>query len=292
MVAVGGDSGTGKMTLCEGLRTIFGDDRCVEVRLDGYFGLNRAQRNAVGITALDPRAHNFAAMHDDLRQLSHGRAIVKPVYDHLKGAATENETVEPREIVLVQGLFPLYTWALRSLFDVSVWMEPDPELKTAWTIHRDVKDRAYREEQVRAELDRRRQDYTNYIAPQAQYADIRASYTKRGVTFEKSGRLPPLDYADFASDSTRLQSIPDPTSPYPRTIIEVDADIPTATAETIEDAMWNRIETRRAHSHPGQLGTYRDPTGTHVSHALALAQLLVARRIGLVAERLAQAVSV
>jgi phosphoribulokinase len=292
MVAVGGDSGTGKMTLCEGLRAIFGDERCVEVRLDGYFALNRAQRNAVGITALDPRAHNFAAMHDDLRQLSHGRPIVKPVYDHLKGSAYENETVEPREIVLVQGLFPLYTWALRSLFDVSVWLEPHPQLKTAWTVHRDTSERGFRAEQVHAEIDRRRDDYEHYIAPQAQYADIRASYTPHGVTFHKSGRLPPLDYADFASSATRLRTVEDGSGPYPATFIEVDADIDAATAEPIEDAIWNRIEARHARSRPASLGTYSDSRGKHVSHTLALAQLLVARRIGLVADRLAQAVAV
>jgi phosphoribulokinase len=292
MVAVGGDSGTGKATLCEGLRAIFGDERCVEVRLDGYFALNRAQRNAVGITALDPRAHNFAAMDDDLRQLAHGRAIVKPVYDHLKGATNGNETIEPREIVLVQGLFPLYTWGLRSLFDVSVWMEPHAQLKTAWTMHRDTSERAYRPEQVHAELDRRRGDYEHYIAPQAQYADIRASYAPHGVTFDKSGRLPPLDYSDFASGATRLRTVHDGSGQYPRTIIEVDGDIAAATAEPIEDALFNRIDARHARTRPASLGTYSDPSGKHVSHALALAQLLVARRIGLVADRLSQAVAV
>ncbi len=189
MVAVGGDSGTGKATLCAGLRAIFGEDRCTEVRLDGYFGLNRAQRYAVGITALDPRAHDFAAMDEGLQQLANGGSIVKPVYDHLLGSIATTETVEPRDIVLVQGLFPLYTRVLRALFDVSVWLEPDPELKLAWTIHRDITERGYREDQVRAELERRKADYEKYIAPQAEYADIRASFSRTGVTFHKSSRL-------------------------------------------------------------------------------------------------------
>ncbi|HEY4440039.1 MAG TPA: hypothetical protein VGN14_06260, partial [Candidatus Elarobacter sp.] len=136
MVAVGGDSGTGKATLCEGLRAIFGDARCTEVRLDGYLSLNRAERNAVGMTALDPRAHDFAAMDEDLSALARGMAITKPVYDHLRGAIASTETVEPAEIVLVQGLFPLYTRVLRSLFDLAVWLEPDAALKERWMIHR------------------------------------------------------------------------------------------------------------------------------------------------------------
>src|SRR5450631_1116861 len=143
MVAVGGDSGTGKVTLCKGLREIFGDERCVEVRLDGYLGLNRVQRHAVGITALDPRAHNFAQIEEDLWHLAHGRAIEKPMYDPRRGAVDRYEQIEPREIIVVQGLFPLYTWALRSLFDVSVWLEPDAGLKHDWTIYRDTTERGY-----------------------------------------------------------------------------------------------------------------------------------------------------
>lgn len=292
MVAVGGDSGTGKATLCAGLRAIFGEDRCTEVRLDGYFGLNRAQRHAVGITALDPRAHDFAAMDEGLMQLAQGGAITKPVYDHLLGAIAATEIVEPREIVLVQGLFPLYTRVLRSLFDVSVWLEPDPELKLAWTVHRDITERGYREEQVRAELRRREADYAKYIAPQAEHADIRACFTRDGVTFYKSGRLEPLDYRDFASPSTRLRLIDDGPGPYPRSITEVDAGISEDDARALSDAIWSRIGHRHATTRPAQLGAHSTPDGEQTSPALALAQLLVARRIALVADHLSGAIAV
>jgi phosphoribulokinase len=292
MVAVGGDSGTGKATLCAGLREIFGEERCSEVRLDGYFGLNRTQRHAVGITALDPRAHDFAAMDEDLSLLAHGGTITKPVYDHQLGAIASLEAIEPREIVLVQGLFPLYTSVLRALFDVSVWLEPDPELKLAWTIHRDVTERGYREEQVRAELERRRADYETYIAPQAVYADIRASFGRRVVTFHKNGRLAPLDYRDFASESTRIRLVDDGAGPYPRSIIEVDANIDDAAAGTIADAIWNGIGQRHASTRPERLGAHSTADGVAISHALALTQLLVARRIALVADHLSGAIAV
>jgi ABC-type phosphate/phosphonate transport system ATPase subunit len=47
MIAVGGDSGTGKSTLCRGLDRIFGADRISNVCLDDYHALDRAQRKAV-----------------------------------------------------------------------------------------------------------------------------------------------------------------------------------------------------------------------------------------------------
>jgi phosphoribulokinase len=194
--------------------------------------------------------------------------------------------------VLVQGLFPLYTRVLRSLFDVSVWLEPDPELKLAWTIHRDITERGYREDQVRAELERRKADYERYIAPQAQYADIRAQFSSRGVTFHKSSRLEPLDYHDFASTATRLRLVDDGPGPYPRSVTEVDADIDDRTARGIADAIWSRIGHRHASTRPAELGMHSGMDGEQVSHTLALAQLLVARRIALVADHLSGAVAV
>jgi phosphoribulokinase len=44
MIAVGGDSGTGKTTLCRGLDAIFGSERIETISLDDYHSLDRAQR--------------------------------------------------------------------------------------------------------------------------------------------------------------------------------------------------------------------------------------------------------
>jgi phosphoribulokinase len=172
MVAVGGDSGSGKSTLCSGLEAIFGADRMVEVCLDDYHTLDRAQRKALGVTALDPRANDFAAMEEDLRRLARGSAVSKPVYDHADGTFSEPETIEPREIVIVQGLFPLYTPALRALFDITIWLDPRPELKAAWKVRRDTARRGYSEAEVRAEIAARRPDFDAHVAPQATWADL------------------------------------------------------------------------------------------------------------------------
>ena len=48
MIAVGGDSGTGKTTLCRGLDKIFGADRIETICLDDYHSLDREQRKSVG----------------------------------------------------------------------------------------------------------------------------------------------------------------------------------------------------------------------------------------------------
>lgn len=172
MIAVGGDSATGKTTLCDGLRRILGEPRVTTIRLDDYHAFTRAQRAAAGITALDPRATNFAKMEHDLCSLRAAHTIRKPVYDHADGTFGAPELIEPREIVLVHGLFPLYTPALRALFDLAVWLDPEPELKLTWKIRRDVGRRGYSETAVREEIARRRLDLVAHIEPQARHADL------------------------------------------------------------------------------------------------------------------------
>ena len=300
MVAVGGDSGTGKSTLCKGLDAIFGAERIVEICLDDYHALDRAQRKAVGLTALDPRANNFAAMEEDLWQLAHGNAVSKPVYDHTDGTFTAPETIEPREIVIVQGLFPLYTRALRALFDVTVWLDPQQDLKVAWKVQRDTSQRGYSEAEVRAEIAKRQPDIDAHIAPQEQWADLVVRFARPQTTTDnakldaqitKGGRFAPLDYSHFASRSTHLRQISGGEGPFPRTIIELDGDVDDATALAVQAEIWANMGTRSQDLQPAGLGVFSDAKGTRVSHTLSLAQLLIARRICLVLDGLAAAVA-
>jgi phosphoribulokinase len=303
MIAVGGDSGTGKSTLCRGLDRIFGASRIGTICLDDYHGLDRAQRKAVGLTALDPRANNFAAMEEDLWTVREGRAIRKPVYDHRDGTFGEREWFEPKDIVIVQGLFPLFTRALRELVDVAVWLDPELDLRVAWKVQRDTLQRGYREEEVRAELETRRPDAEAYIAPQAVHADLNVQFYRSfsgtrkdfgglSACIRKGGRFKPLDYSEFASANTSIRQM-NGVSPggFPETIIEIDGSIDRRTADAVQAKIWSHMGMP-LHAFPANLGEYRDGTGaSHTGHALALAQLLIARRIVLVENELLEGVT-
>jgi hypothetical protein len=92
--------------------------------------------------------------------------------------------------VLVQGRFPLYTHALRSLFDVGVWLEREADLALKFTVHREIGGAAG---------EHRRADYATYLAPQAKHAEVCVRFTRPGVTIAERGR-PELnvDVADEA----------------------------------------------------------------------------------------------
>ena len=304
MIAVGGDSGTGKGTLSRGLDRIFGAGRIETICLDDYHSLDRAQRKAVGFTALDPRANNFAAMEEDLWALREGRAIEKPVYDHSTGTFAAPERIEPKEIVVVQGLFPLYTRALRSLFDVTVWLDPETELKTAWKFQRDTQRRGYSAAEALADMQQRVPDIERYISPQSRYADLTVTFyrsqrweaqgadpAKLSARIRKGGRFRPLDYAEFQSPSTSIkQTLQTAEGGFPETLIELDGAVEPHVAEAVEDNIWSHMDSH-AHLRPERLGEFVDADGeTRVGYALALAQLLIARRVVLIEQELMERV--
>lgn len=291
MIAVGGDSGTGKRSLCRGLEAIFGAGRIETLDLDDYHSLDRLQRKLVGYTATDPRASNFAAMEEDLWALREGRGIEKPIYDHTDGTFKGTERMEPHEIIIVRGLFPLYTRALRSLFDVSVWMDPQDDLKPAWKMQRDTQRRGYTEADAREEMVRRAPDIAKYVAPQAKYADLTVAFyrptaanvdpAKLSARIRKGGRFRALDYAEFQSESTSIRQTDQTTAGgFPETIIDLDGTIEPGRAEQVEDRLWSHIGG--THARP-TLGEYQDAQGRNqTGYALALAQLLIARRVVLI----------
>jgi phosphoribulokinase len=301
MIAVGGDSGTGKTTLCKGIHRIFGEDRIETICLDDYHSLDRAQRKALGFTALDPRANNFAAMEEDLWRLREGESVDKPIYDHTDGTIRGPERVAPKEIIVVQGLFPLYTRALRSLFDITVWLDPETDIKVAWKIQRDTLQRGYTEDEVRAEIAKRQPDINEHIQPQGKHADLVVRFyapqdwaahrdpSKLSVQVRKGGRFTPLDYSEFATNTNSIRQAA--TNGGGGTLVDISANIDEQTSNAVQNKIWQTMDTH-AHLRPERLGEFKDAEGNmRISHTLALAQLLIARRVALVENELWEKIS-
>ena len=172
LIGVAGDSGCGKSTFLRRLTDLFGEDFVTVICLDDYHCLDRKQRKETGITALDPRANNFDLMAEQMKALKEGKAIDKPIYNHETGLLDPPERVEPNHIIVIEGLHPLYDERVRNLIDFSVYLDISDEVKIAWKIQRDMAERGHRYEDVLFAINARKPDFTAYIDPQKQYADV------------------------------------------------------------------------------------------------------------------------
>ena len=290
-VAIGGDSGSGKSTLTAGFYRIFPADQITTVCLDDYHGLDRRERNLIGVTALDPRANNFALMENQLLELKRGNPIMKPVYDHSDGTFRQAEELQPKEVVIVQGLHPFLVPGIRGLFDLNVWLDPETELKHRWKVQRDVAKRGYTQEQVEAEIAAREPDVAAHITPQRRFADLivrfyRPEPSESGdehlnVRIIERATLPRLNLRGILPDSCEGFRVF--LGEDLETVLEIDGSIDPTAVTQLEGRIWDHFDSRHQHLRhlaPDQFGDFTDGVlRRHHSDPLALVQLLLVHRI-------------
>ncbi len=172
MLAIAGDSATGKSTLTRGLVEALGPNRITAICSDDYHCHDREERKSLTVTPLHPDGNYLGILEQHLQLLSRGEPILKPVYDHRDGTLSRPQLVEPRPYVIVEGLHPLHTKLMRACFDVTAFIDPPEPLRRKWKIKRDTTQRGYTEEEVLADLDKREADSEAFIRPQRAHADI------------------------------------------------------------------------------------------------------------------------
>ena len=184
-LGVAGDSGSGKTTFTEGIRSIFGKDLVSTISLDDYHTLDRDSRRKQGLTALNPKANRIDQLEQDLVQLKHGVPVEKLVYNHTTGVFDPPVIFHPQKILILEGLHTLFTPTLRKYLDFTLYVDPTKEVKSDWKIRRDVTIRGYSRAAVIQEMAEREPDYERYIAPQKEFADAVI-----GIDYSEYGRHP------------------------------------------------------------------------------------------------------
>ncbi len=189
MLAIAGDSAAGKTTLTRGIVQALGVDRVASICVDDYHRYDREERIGLPFTALHPDCNYVDIMEQHLQLLALGQPILKPVYNHGNGHLERPVRVEPRDLVVTEGLLPLSTKVSRACFDLKVYLDPPEAVRRVWKIKRDTGKRGYSESQVLAELDRREPESAAFIRPQRAHADIVVSFAPlegRGESPERS----------------------------------------------------------------------------------------------------------
>lgn len=172
MLGIVGDSGTGKTALTRGVVRILGHNGVTPICLDDYHRYSRADRLSLGLAAADPAANDLTMMADHLVTLRAGGTIRKPVYDHRSGVLRSAESVAATGLVVAYGMLTLTPPHLASLFDLTVFLDPDDELYHAWRMGRDTSERGYVAEQVLAQRPTNDLAAARYVAGQRRYADV------------------------------------------------------------------------------------------------------------------------
>ncbi|OIC54140.1 phosphoribulokinase, partial [Acinetobacter baumannii] len=133
---------------------------------------DRYGRKEKAVTALDPRANNFDLMYEQVKAMKEGKAVMKPIYNHVTGLLDPPEQINPPKILVIEGLHPMFDARVRELLDFSIYLDISNEVKFAWKIQRDMAERGHSLESIKASIEARKPDFDAYIDPQKQYADV------------------------------------------------------------------------------------------------------------------------
>jgi uridine kinase len=172
VLGIVGDSGSGKNTIADAVAALLGSARVTDLRLDDYHRFTREERMERGLTALNPMVHNVPLMQEHLQLLRRGRPIRNRSYNHADGSFGPIRMIGPREVVLVRGLMGYPTEGLRTLYDLAVFLSPEPELLFRWKLRRDVLSRGYTEAEVLKHIAQHLLDAKEFVLPQAERADL------------------------------------------------------------------------------------------------------------------------
>ena len=189
LIGVAGDSGCGKSTFLRRLSDLFGEEFMTVICLDDYHSLDRKGRKAAGVTALNPEANNFDLMYEQIKALKEGNAIDKPIYNHETGELDPPERIDPNKVIVIEGLHPIYDERVRGLLDFSVYLDISDEVKIQWKIQRDMAERGHTYEDILASIEARRPDFSAYIEPQKEFADVVIQVLPTQLVDDKESKL-------------------------------------------------------------------------------------------------------
>ncbi len=280
MLAVVGDSASGKTTLTRGLARVLGEEQVAHVPSDDYHRYDRAQRKVMGITPLDPAANYLDILARDLETLSTQRAILKPTYRHTDGTLGPPQYLQPGPYTVIDGLLTLQTEELRRRFDCSVYMDPPEELRRSWKLLRDTTRRGYTTDEVLDEMDHRERDSAKWVRPQRAFADIVITFRHGARPEEKNldaeillrPTLPHPDLTGLGGEGPDDLTIT--KMPHGEVLLNVPGILPPGRAQEIEEAIWDRLHFAR-HLQLDRLGQFTRGMELYCSDALAITQLLV-----------------
>jgi uridine kinase len=176
VIGLAGGTGSGKTTVANVILSRVGAHRLAYVPQDAYYR-NISDMPATPGEAINwdhPNALESELMAAHVRALKAGQAIELPVYDFTTNARTrETIHLEPRPIILVEGILIFAEPALRALFDMKIFVDTDADLRFIRRLKRDIAERGRTAESVIHQyLTYVRPMHLEFVEPSKRYADI------------------------------------------------------------------------------------------------------------------------
>ena len=176
VILIGGGSASGKTYVLKKVLEQIPNEKVAHVSIDDYYkdlsALPIEERAKVNFD--HPKAFDWKLMNEQLKELKNGKTIQKPVYDFTTHSRSDKiETVEPKELIIIEGIMALVNKDLRALGDLKVFISASRERRLVRRIERDMRERGRTYESIIEQyFTTVLPMFEEIIAPSQYYADL------------------------------------------------------------------------------------------------------------------------
>ena len=176
MILVGGGSSSGKSYVTAHVIARLGEENVTRITLDDYYKDQKdvPMEQRLQVNYDHPKAFDWPLLRKQLSALKEGKAIWKPTYDFVAHSrADKEEYVEPKNLIIVEGIMGLVDKNVRELADLRVFIDAGAERRFLRRMIRDSKERGRTYESIVNQYFHTVQPmYDEIVKPSSMYADL------------------------------------------------------------------------------------------------------------------------
>ena len=176
IIGIAGGTGSGKTTVVRKIIERLPKGEVVVIPLDSYYkdSSNVPMEDRQKINFDHPDAFDWPLLEKHLDMLKEGKSIEQPTYSYIT-CTRQPETihVEPREVIIVEGILALCDDNLRKQMDMKIFVDADADDRLIRVIKRDIVERGRTTEAVIERYQRvLKPMHAQFIEPCKRYADV------------------------------------------------------------------------------------------------------------------------
>ncbi len=176
VIGIAGGSGSGKSTVVKEIIDRLPKNSVSVIPQDAYYkdNGNLSAEDKVKINFDHPSSIEFDLLVKHIDTLKSKKSIGMPIYSYLTCArAKETITVEPRKVVIIEGILVLTNTQVRNRLDIKVYVDADADDRLMRIIKRDIEERGRSLQQVLSHYEQFvKPMHLQFIEPSKRYADI------------------------------------------------------------------------------------------------------------------------
>jgi uridine kinase len=176
IIGIAGGTGSGKTTVVKKIIEQFFAKEVALISQDSYYfdnsDISLEERRKKNFD--HPDSVEFELLIEHVKMLREGRAVEEPVYSFITCTRqSQTRPIEPRKVLIVEGILILTNERLRDLMDIKVYVDCDSDVRLSRVIRRDITERGRDVTQVLDRYEKTvRPSHLQFIEPSKHFADI------------------------------------------------------------------------------------------------------------------------